>query len=496
MKIHSFTYHASSIGCSLGLFLFSLSSLVGAESPGHVAVMRSAMEDLASAEKSLTALRKSIELERIPLTDNLAALETKLSELRKVFEEKQRAYDTAGLDRRKAELEIKARTEENTYLGNLVDEFILGLETRIHPAELPQHIAKITEAKLAPENNNLSTKEKFAVRAQVVDLAFNRLINIHKLMKFPASALDASGTVVDGTAALIGPVAVFYSQAGVPGLLIGQPGAGRPILRILDPALGSGIKQLVESGQGIIPYDPTKGGALSAFLKKASLVEKFIHGGPIMWPILICSIIGVAVSIERMVYFFFKNSQRNKKSIDAIFQAIHRGSIQEAINAGNQSKDYVAKVMAYALSHQDHTLQTAITAATAKEMKRWTARLWMLDTVITMAPLLGLLGTVVGMMGSFEGMGGTDAASGTTAITGGIAEALIATAFGLCIAIFALIPLNFLNDRIEEAQHELEHAGRELELAIASAGARHSNGGHEVPGHASVPVRAPVTLAS
>ena len=87
-----------------------------------------------------------------------------------------------------------------------------------------------------------------------------------------------------------------------------------------------------------------------------------------------------------------------------------------------------------------------------------------LDTVITLAPLLGLLGTVTGMMGSFSLIGGDLGAPG--AITGGIAEALIATAFGLGIAISSLLPFNFLNARLDDASHEMQSAATQLELLV------------------------------
>jgi len=84
--------------------------------------------------------------------------------------------------------------------------------------------------------------------------------------------------------------------------------------------------------------------------------------------------------------------------------------------------------------------------------------------VITLAPLLGLLGTVTGMMGSFSLIGGELSAPG--AITGGIAEALIATAFGLGIAITSLIPFNFLNTRMENARIEIETAAKKLDFLM------------------------------
>ena len=89
----------------------------------------------------------------------------------------------------------------------------------------------------------------------------------------------------------------------------------------------------------------------------------------------------------------------------------------------------------------------------------------MLDTIITLAPLLGLLGTVTGLIRSF-GLLGAQELDAPAAITGGIAEALIATAFGLAIAIVALIPFNYLNARLEEARHEIEDASTHLELLL------------------------------
>jgi biopolymer transport protein ExbB len=90
-----------------------------------------------------------------------------------------------------------------------------------------------------------------------------------------------------------------------------------------------------------------------------------------------------------------------------------------------------------------------------------------LDTVVTAAPLLGLFGTVTGMMGTFGSLGeGGDIASKAAGITGGVAEALIATACGLAIAVSTLFPFNILNARLEEARHEVEDVSNALELII------------------------------
>jgi len=101
-------------------------------------------------------------------------------------------------------------------------------------------------------------------------------------------------------------------------------------------------------------------------------------------------------------------------------------------------------------------------------MQRFSQGLPTLDTCITAAPLLGLLGTVTGMMGTFAALnsGSGDIGASTGAITGGVAEALIATMCGLAIAITGLLPFNILNSRLDEAKHEIEDAANSLEIII------------------------------
>ena len=88
----------------------------------------------------------------------------------------------------------------------------------------------------------------------------------------------------------------------------------------------------------------------------------------------------------------------------------------------------------------------------------------MLDTLVTLAPLLGLLGTVTGIMGSFTSIGSDELA--VSKVTGGIGEALIATAAGLGIAIVTLVPLNLLSSRLSGLQADLEAAATTLQVAI------------------------------
>jgi biopolymer transport protein ExbB len=169
--------------------------------------------------------------------------------------------------------------------------------------------------------------------------------------------------------------------------------------------------------------------------------------------------------VERVIFIFREKRNRDPKIVEKILALSKSGEPQMAIEIGQNSRDFVAKTLVYGLGHQGEPFSNALSSAASEELKHFTQGLPVLDTIITLAPLLGLLGTVTGMMNAFGLMGGHEL-DAPTAITGGIAEALIATAFGLGIAIVSLIPFNYLNARMDEARHELENACNKLEIFL------------------------------
>lgn len=196
------------------------------------------------------------------------------------------------------------------------------------------------------------------------------------------------------------------------------------------------------------------------------MLQIFLKGGPIMWPLLLTSLLALTVVIERLIFLLREKSRRQPKAVEKILEGVERGDLAGAIQTGNTSADFVARTLVYGLQHRDKSLASALLQAAAGELKRFNRGLAILDTIITLAPLLGLLGTVTGMIHSFGLLGASELGT-PSAITGGIAEALIATAFGLGIAITALIPFNFLNARLEETRQEIQDAATHLELLIA-----------------------------
>ena len=195
------------------------------------------------------------------------------------------------------------------------------------------------------------------------------------------------------------------------------------------------------------------------------MVTIFQKGGPVMWPLLITSIVALTVVIERFIFIIRERRRRSHGAVEQILANVERGNVDAAIKCGQQTQDFVARTLVYSLVHRQQSFSNALLLAANQELKRFSQGLSTLDTIITLAPLLGLLGTVTGMIRAF-GLLGTKELEAPTVITGGISEALIATAFGLFIAIIALIPFNYLNSQLEDARHEIEDAATYLELLI------------------------------
>lgn len=203
-----------------------------------------------------------------------------------------------------------------------------------------------------------------------------------------------------------------------------------------------------------------------AFVMGQTPMELFVHGGWIMWPILLVSFVAVTAVVERSLFLITESVRRQPVVVEQMLEKVEKGDAAGAITLGTPSKDYVARVLVYALTNKDHSLTNAFTRAANQELNRFQRGIAVLDTCITISPLLGLLGTVLGMMNTFGALGDGDIAANAGKITGGVGEALIATACGLLIAILGLLPYNILNSRVEEARHNITDAANALELTI------------------------------
>lgn len=185
------------------------------------------------------------------------------------------------------------------------------------------------------------------------------------------------------------------------------------------------------------------------------MFELMIKGGPVMWPLLACSIVALAVVFERLLFWFTVSVRKNQKLVNRIFTLTEEGEFDTAIKEGEASKCLVCRILTAGLAHRNYGLVQSLEAAAMHEIERMKRYLSVLDTIITLAPLLGILGTVSGIIISFDLLG-TAGLEDPKAVTGGIAQALITTAAGLAIAIVALLPYNALTRKVEKVTRYLE----------------------------------------
>ncbi len=193
------------------------------------------------------------------------------------------------------------------------------------------------------------------------------------------------------------------------------------------------------------------------------MLELFRNGGPVMYPLLACSILVLTVIIERIIFWIQQDIRRDNKLLDEVLEICRQGEWTLVREKVKGSRDYVIRVLITGIVHRDFSLVKAMEAAAVDEIKRMRRGMTILDTMITVAPLLGIFGTVIGIIMSFD-MLGASGIERPQAVTAGIAQALITTASGLGIAILSVFPYNYFNSRIENAAHLMEQYATSLEI--------------------------------
>ena len=197
------------------------------------------------------------------------------------------------------------------------------------------------------------------------------------------------------------------------------------------------------------------------------IIHYFIAGGIFMWGILLASICGFAIVLEKLWLFFTKEKDYTNEYRRQLFKLLLTESKDEIVKVTETKKDSVSTVITKIMKSIDLDLdkmedvereyiEEIIREAVLAQTGELEKGMWLLGAVVNTAPQLGLLGTVTGMITSFSALSASAESSKTVAA--GISEALYTTAFGLIVAIPALIFYNYFNRRIDAVALEMERA--------------------------------------
>ncbi len=202
-------------------------------------------------------------------------------------------------------------------------------------------------------------------------------------------------------------------------------------------------------------------------LWKMSAWKIFLAGGPIMWPILLCSIFALAIILEKLLQLHSLKIDTGK-FLSSLFDDLRRNKIKDAVNLCDATKAPIARILKAGILKYDRSrdeIKETMEDASLYEIPRLEKKLNALATIAHISPLLGLLGTVTGMVRCFQTIQIKTTSLNPVSpgdLAGGIWEALLTTVAGLMVAIPAFVAFNYLVSCVNNVVLDIERAATEL----------------------------------
>ena len=446
---------------------------------------------LAESLDELSELREEIAADQLPRSQRLHELESELLDLRVEFQEVSRTLDSRNLDLGNLRREIDERREESSYLANQMGEFIRNLEPMLQIAEKQRYEEALEHCRLAGEDADLSELEVAATQAVGLTLALDRFFEGLGGTRFLGKALDANGRMQSGSIAVVGPMALFRSDDGsVVGSVEERLGSLEPtIFPFQLPENAQAAAQLVASGSGDVPLDPTLGNARKIEAIDESFLEHVKKGGEVMVPIGVMAGAAFLVAVFKWIALVFVRTP-SKKRVFALLQAVEQEDVDAARTKAAMLRGPAGRMLsagAEHLGHPNELIEEVMYEHVLTARTRLQRFLPFIAICAAAAPLLGLLGTVTGIINTFKLI--TVFGSGDVKmLSGGISEALITTKFGLIVAIPSLLMHALLNRKARRLVGVMESLAVRFVNQVSKTGLQHRQNGAGVNGSEPVHV--------
>ena len=404
------------------------------------AASKQAKADLTAALSELSTVRDTIAAAKIPLISEVSTLEDDVRQKSDELNRLRRLRDNSDLGLNRLREQVEAIQSQNEYAGSLLDEFVRSFETRIDYSETQLYAKTAEEARLALDDSNMSTSERFEKQIDVIGVALDRLEQLVGGYTFEGRALAPTGEIEEGTFAAFGPTVYFASkQSELSGVTFNKLNAAEAAIPVPGD-FSLGIRQLIESGEGQSPADATLGKALKIQAGNDSIAEHLAKGGSV--GVVIIALGGVCLLLGLLKFFEVTSFKTPKpEDVQKVLSHIENGDLANAKTAAASTPGAGGALLAVGVEYVDEkrgTLEEILYEKILAVRPKLERFLPFIALTAAAAPLLGLLGTVTGMIKTFNLItifGTGDAKS----LSSGISEALVTTELGLCVAIPALI---------------------------------------------------------
>ncbi len=434
------------------LVVFLAGPVLAAETPGTPTLSLESLSatsqvDLAKALAELAALQKQIETEKVPLIQQINGQEQTLLEARAELQKRERFQENQLVELNQLKAQLKARSEEVKYLDALLVEYGRAFRTRTHIAESARLEPMLKGFDQATASTDLSAQQRFEAKSQLLRASLERIRSVAGGDRFKAGVLAPSGQIEPGDVALIGPIAIFASEkSDTVGVVQQELNKADPSVFVLPPSLKSGVRELATTGKGTLGVDPTLGNAIKIASVRESLVEHFLKGGVVMWPMLLLAFAAAVVAVIK----WFQLSRvplATRADLQTVMDRLNSGDAAAALAHARTIPGPAGGLLVSAVEHADEKkeyLEEVLYEHMLNTKPKLESLIPFLGLTAAAAPLLGLLGTVTGMIATFQ-MISVFGTGDPRTMSSGISEALITTEYGLYVAIPAVLAHAFLN---------------------------------------------------
>ena len=417
-----------------------LANPVAAQTFNQVAT--SADERLEAALSELADLRDQIADEKVPLSKEIAELESAVRAKQRELDELRRLQDRSDFRISELERNVKSLEEQRDYIGNILNEFITVFQGRLHVSENDRFLDTVIAGKNAPGNPNLSDIDTVSAQLDVVDLAMDRMESQVGGDVYAGEAVPVDGSdVLPGKFLSLGPsVYIAADNTTIAGFAEAQLNQDEPGIVAIGEESIPGIASAILNGSGTLPLDPTLGDALKIEQASKGIMDYVEDGGEV-------GIVIIALGVVSLLIALFKTFEVTSfpapkpSELDAIISDLSEGNEQAASEKAAAAKGTSGAMLQEGVRHFQEkrgTLEELLFEKILQVRPRLERFLPFLAITAAAAPLLGLLGTVIGMIKTFEliTIFGTGDAQ---RLSDGISEALVTTGLGLIVAIPVLV---------------------------------------------------------